>query len=257
MTFEEIKSKIQSARTADFGTVFNQSLELFKKTWTQGLIMMILMMVFIFALEFLIFFPISILVAGSSLLKTSDFDNFSILMIVVFVIGFFAVITLMISVVIGLTGGLYIIYKKADHNENYSSSDFFTLLKREYLGKTIRLGLVQIGITIGFAMMCYFPLFYAMIPISYLVVIYAYNPNLSVREIVKLSFAIGNKNWGTTFLLRMVTGMVAMLGIFLCGIGLLATFAIVLIPEYFIYKQTVGFKDNNEIDAIGLPDDVV
>ena len=64
-------------------------------------------------------------------------------------------------------------------------------------------------------------------------------------EIVKASFQLGNKNWLVIFGLIIVMGIVAELGIILCGIGLLFTAMLSKIPLYFIYKDGVGFKEHN------------
>ena len=37
MLFSELQSRINNAKALDFGTIFNQSIELFKKVWVQGL----------------------------------------------------------------------------------------------------------------------------------------------------------------------------------------------------------------------------
>lgn len=256
MTFQEIKNKIENSYSVDFGTIFNQSIELFKKTWVQGLIMTLLMMVSVFALEMLIIVPFSLFAVGSSFVDVEAMKGLSVFVIFLLIIAVLIFVSMIMTITVGLMGGLYIIYKKADHNEMYSTNDFFTLLRKDKIVKTFKIAVMQFLVSILFVMMCYFPIFYAMIPISYFVVIYAYNHELSAREVVKLSFAIGNKNWVQTFLLRLVTGIVAMFGIILCGVGLLVTFALVLIPQYFVYKQVVGFEDNNEMNSIGSTEEI-
>jgi hypothetical protein len=256
MNFQQIKNKIQVSKSVDFGTIFNLSIELFKKTWAQGLIMMVFLMISVFVIELLFVLPITFFAAVPNFVDNSVFNKLSVLAIFLLVLFFFFIATMMIAVSNALIGGLYIIYKKADHNEPFSTNDFFMLLAKDKIGKTILIGLAQFLVILVFYMMCCLPIIYAAVPVSYIIVIYAFNQELSVTEIVKLAFVIGNKNWVETFLLRLVTSFVAMLGIFLCGIGLLVTFAIVLIPLYFVYKQVVGFDDNNEIDEIGLSDEV-
>ena len=41
----EMKRRIEDAKALDFGTIFNQSIELFKKVWVQGLVVLLLNMV--------------------------------------------------------------------------------------------------------------------------------------------------------------------------------------------------------------------
>ena len=60
--------------------------------------------------------------------------------------------------------------------------------------------------------------------------------------------------WGLpllTFGLIFITGIIAMLGILACGIGVLFTLPLVYLPVYFIYRDVVGFDDFEELDQIG------
>ena len=41
----------------------------------------------------------------------------------------------------------------------------------------------------------------------FLLPVFAYNPDLSISEIVKVSFALGNKKWGITFLTLVLNGI--------------------------------------------------
>ena len=45
MNTVEMKRRIDNAKSLDFGTIFNQSIELFKKVWVQGLVVFLLNMV--------------------------------------------------------------------------------------------------------------------------------------------------------------------------------------------------------------------
>ena len=89
------------------------------------------------------------------------------------------------------------------------------------------------------------------VPLSFFSVVFANNPELTETEIVKLSFNLGNKKWFITFGLMIVTGILGMLGIIACGIGVLFTISIVYLPVYFIYRDVVGFEDDDEIQHIG------
>lgn len=102
---------------------------------------------------------------------------------------------------------------------------------------------------------CILPVIYLSIPLSYIAVIYVFNQELSVREIIKLAFELGNKNWFVTFGLTIVLTILAYIGaIVTCGIGFMFTFSIILIPHYLIYKHAIGFEEINEIDSIGTLD---
>src|SRR5690606_7675690 len=49
--------KIENSKTLDFGDIFNNSIELFKKVWVQGLIMMLLMMVILIPFYLVMYLP--------------------------------------------------------------------------------------------------------------------------------------------------------------------------------------------------------
>src|SRR5690606_40416321 len=50
--------KIENSKTLDFGDIFNNSIELFKKVWVQGLIMILLMMVILIPLYLIMYLPL-------------------------------------------------------------------------------------------------------------------------------------------------------------------------------------------------------
>ncbi len=57
MTAQELQSRIQQAKALDFGDIFNKSIELFKKVWVQGLVMLLLTMVIMLPLYFIMYLP--------------------------------------------------------------------------------------------------------------------------------------------------------------------------------------------------------
>ena len=58
MTVTEIQHRIQNAKDLDFGTVFNQSIELFKKVWVQGLVTLLLNMVLAIPIIMIVYIPL-------------------------------------------------------------------------------------------------------------------------------------------------------------------------------------------------------
>ena len=59
---------------------------------------------------------------------------------------------------------------------------------------------------------------------------------------------MGNKKWFITFGITLIAGLIAqMVGMLLCGIGVFVTYSFTMIPLYFIYKEVIGF-DENEIE---------
>ncbi len=84
-------------------------------------------------------------------------------------------------------------------------------------------------------------------------VIFAFNPELSTSEIVKAGFKLGNKKWLLTFGLIIISGLIAeIIGLLMCCVGILVTASFAYLPAYFIYKESVGFDENNDNEAYGM-----
>lgn len=84
-------------------------------------------------------------------------------------------------------------------------------------------------------------------------VIFAFNPELSTSEIVKAGFKLGNKKWLLTFGLIIISGLIAeIIGLLMCCVGIFVTASFAYLPAYFIYKESVGFDENNDNEAYGM-----
>lgn len=256
-----LSEKINQNKALDFGNILSRSIELFKKVWTQGMLLILLSIAIIIPLYLLIYIPIVFfgIMSPAALNPESINENEAIamgigLIIITCILGLAIVFCFMV-VIFGLQTAFYRICKIKDLNEA-KGDDFFYFLKKGRLKKTISLSLYSFGIYLLATLLCYLPVFYVMVPMSFVSVIHAFNHNLSTSEIINLSFKIGNKYWFITFGLMLVSGLMAELGLFLCVIGIIATAAFAMIPQYFIYKDTIGFQGNNdEIEKIGLIED--
>jgi len=186
---------------------------------------------------------------NSNLDVYSDFfAGMSIIYILFVVVGIFV----LGAVSVALNAAFFRIMKMLDHGEAVATGDFWYFLKGKYLSKTFMLMIITVLISIPSALLCYIPLLYVMVPMSFFAVIFAFNPELSVGDIVKLSFNLGTKKWLLAFGLIMISSLLAeIVGFLLCGIGLLFTAAFVYHPVYIIYKEVMGFDDEGEINQIG------
>src|SRR5690606_2459382 len=118
-----------------------------------------------------------------------------------------------------------------------ASDDYFHFFKKHYIVKILKLSLASVGISILAAMLCGLPLIYVIVPISFFSIMFAFNPELSVTDIVKASFALGNKKWLLAFGLTIVASLLAeIIGLLMCCIGIFVTMSFVHLPKYFIYK---------------------
>jgi uncharacterized membrane protein len=91
-----------------------------------------------------------------------------------------------------------------------------------------------------------------MVPVSFFSIMFAFNPELSATEIIKASFALGNKKWFLAFGLTIVASFIAeIIGFMMCLVGIFVTASFIYLPAYHIYKEVIGFEDTNEIYQIG------
>ncbi|WP_142785335.1 hypothetical protein [Changchengzhania lutea] len=256
-TINRLLEKIESAKDLDFGTILNECIELFKKTWLQGFLLQVFTVIVMLPLIIVVYIPfVGLIIAQqeSGYGNTEAFDNFfagmSVLYILLVIVGVFV----LGSISLALHAGFYRIMKKVDFNEDVTTNDFFYFIKGQYLSKALLLLLVTILISIPAVLLCYVPVLYVMVPFSYFTVIFAFNPELSVGEIVKAGFKIGNKKWLISFGLIILTSLMAQIvGFLLCGIGMLLTAAFVYHPTYLIYKHVVGFKENSNDYIVEAP----
>ncbi|WP_458629011.1 hypothetical protein [Winogradskyella sp. PC D3.3] len=254
MNTTEIQHRIQNAKVLDFGTIFNLSIELFKKVWVQGLVTLILNIVLAIPVFLIMYIPMLLLGLSSVFLDPSPYDPYdsysepdlSIIMVFFMVVIYLFMIVAMSTIGLGLKAAFYRICKFKDLEE-LGREDYFYFFKKPYLGKTIKIGLAFTGISVLAAFLCFLPLLYVIVPLSFMVIGYAFNPDLSVSEIVKLAFELGNKKWLISFGLMLVSGFLAMIvGFLMCGLGIYVTSSFGYLPSYFIYKEVVGFDEESD-----------
>lgn len=246
-----LTEKINNAKELDFGTIFSDSIELFKKVWVQGLVIMLLTMAFMLPFYLIMYVPlIAMGVMDPESFANGGEPNIAIMLPFYGLMIVFAFFASIISV--GLKAAFFRICKHKDFNES-KSDDYLYFFKRPYLGKTIRVGAASFLILMIGYLLCFLPVLYAMVPVAIINVIYAFNPDMSVAEIVNAGFKLGNKKWLITFGLIIVAGFLAgIVGMLMCFIGTFVTSAFAYIPLYKIYKESIGFNETNEIDEIGL-----
>ncbi|HMQ45391.1 MAG: hypothetical protein KDC97_01980 [Confluentibacter sp.] len=240
-TINSLLEKIERAPALDFGTIFNQSIELFKKVWVQGLVVVLLTMLLMLPLYFIIYIP---MIAMGFLNPETMQDHSDFNPIIMIPFGILALVFTLIAIVIGfgMKASFFRICKLKDLEE-MGNDDYFFYLKRPYLGKTISLSLATFGISVLAMLLCVFPIIYVMVPITLMNVVYAFNPELSTSEMIKASFKLGNKKWLLTFGLVVISGFLSgIVGFLMCCIGIYVTMSFAYIPVYFIYKESIGFN---------------
>ncbi len=268
-TFETLLSKIDTADHLDFGTILSTSLELFKKVWVQGLILMAVL--FGTMIPFMVFVYLPMFQEAMTQVRTEALDPNQVgnslgamtAKIQYITLGFVLVYTFLST---ALVAGFYRIVKKIDHEETYAFSDFFYFFRGRTLDKLCAIAafslllallnlvfekflpgfsasLLKMGITFIFSV--YSSLF---------VLFLAFNTDLEVSDIFVLSFKLGSRKWALLFGLLVVGGILGMLGIIACGVGVLFTFSLFYLPFYTTYKTLFGFDTRTDIDRIGADD---
>lgn len=249
-TVNSLLEKIETAIPLDFGDIFNKSIELFKKVWLQGFVMLLLSMVLMIPFYIIMYLPI----IAMGILNPETFNNNAgpeLVFLIPFSLFILAFAFFALVIGFGLKSSFYRICKTKDFSETVAD-DYFYFFKKHYLGKTIKLAAATFGITLLAAFLCVFPIFYVMVPIAFINVIYAFNPELSVSEIINIGFKFGHKKWLLTFGLIIVSALLAeVIGLIMCCIGILVTISFAYIPIYFVYKESVGFNENDVIQEIG------
>ncbi|WP_100615190.1 hypothetical protein [Confluentibacter citreus] len=250
-------TKIDHAKALDFGTIFNQSIDLFKKTWVQGLVALLLSVVLIIPFYIIAYIPLIALgvLSPEFFNGNGDFteiEGLGVFALIVSGILFLFMIIGVLVITIGLKAAYFRIVKSKDLELN-QSDDYFFFLKKRYLKKTITLSFILMGISFLALLLCVLPIFYAMIPMAYMIVIYAFNPELSTSDIVKIGFKLGNKKWLITFVLVIVAWFISsIVGFLMCFIGIYVTQQFINLPFYQVYKECIGFSETHIIDEIGI-----
>ena len=245
MNLTTLQQKIEKAPDLDFGDIFNNSIELFKKVWVQGFLVILLSALLIVPLIFVLYLPM----VSIGLINPEFFENNAEPSgwLIIPMIGFYVVFLIFVSVVgFLMRAAFYRICKNKDL-EIPDAEDYFYYFKKDYLGKAVLLGLMTAGISIVALLLCGLPMIYAAIPINFIPLFFAFNPDLSAKELLKASFKLGTKKWLLIFGLTIVAGFAAqVVGMFLCFVGIFVTASFSLIPQYMVYKKTIGFDEAEE-----------
>lgn len=249
-TIKSLHDKINEAKDLDFGTIFSESIELFKKVWLQGLIITLLSFLMVVPFYVILYLPfIAMGVLNPDGLENGGQFNFAVF-IPFYIIGFIVVCFAMI-ISFGLKAAFFRIIKTKDLN-NLNGDDYFFFFKKPYLGRTCKLAVISLGLLILAYVVCVFPIIYMMVPVTIINVIYAFNPDIKSSGIINASFKLGNKKWLLLFGLIIISSMLAaIVGILFCGFGVVVTTAFAYIPVYLVYKKSIGFNQISEIEQIG------
>ncbi|GAA4298142.1 hypothetical protein [Aestuariibaculum suncheonense] len=247
-TITTLSEKIAQAKDLDFGDIIDKMINLFKKVWLKGSLVVILITVFAIVLA-LVFQAIGL---GSNTMFFNEgfvIDDF-VKVYYVNLVYSLPQSMLVSTITIGLLAGFYRICEQ-ELSGSTQNNDFFYFLSKEYFSKVFMLGILFTAIAFLAQALLFVPYIFAFIPLSYFSVVFANNPHLNEYDIVKASFAIGTKKWLISFGVMFVAGVLGCLGFIGCGIGVIFTISIVYLPAFLIYRESIGVVAHSEIDQIG------
>jgi len=145
-----------------------------------------------------------------------------------------------------LTFGFFRVIRQMDIGEDFKTLDFFYFFNTERIKKALLVVLANVAVVILALLLCVFPVFYVVIPLMFVTPIFVYNPELSISEVLKSSFALGHKKWGITFLISLLNIIALYVLILLtCGLGSLFFGCFLQMPIYVLYKKIISF-DNSQ-----------
>ena len=244
MNLENLTQHIKSKPDLEFGTIFSRSIDLFKKVWLQGFIVLLLTIVVILPFYIVLYIPmIALGITDPEALQQNELPPMAaIAMAILFPVFTIGVTTFALA----LNAAFLKMCREKDLGKE-SSDDYFYFFKEGRLGKVFILALYTFGLSILGAMACGVGMFYVMVPVSLIPAFLAFSNELSPLEMVKASFTLGNKNWLVVFGLVFVSAFVAQLGLVLCCVGVLFTAMLAKVPTYYMYKDGVGFNEVEEI----------
>lgn len=239
-------NRIENAKTVEFGGILSKSFELFKKVWVEGFIHFLISLIVV--IPFLLVIYIPLLPMYADMLQNAGDPyyqpeiDFAPLQMIGWVLLVFLLSIVLQVVSLAISAHFMRVLKKHDTGTPVTPGGYFDDLRENFL-KLFTLSLATFGIALLATLLCYFPIFYVIVPLQLIIPIFAFNKDLTVSEIISAGFKLGNKYWLIVFGLILVGGLIAQLGIIACGIGVFFTAYFAHIPIYYFYKDSVGFED--------------
>lgn len=246
---KDIFQRIETAGKPSFSDILSKSFELFKKVWKEAFYHVLITIAILIPFLIIIYVPLLTMMGYSGVYNIYGYYEpfeLPIGLLIVYAIIFFALIFIIQGLSLGIIAHFFKVCKKEDSGSIKETGSYFVFLKGKNLKKVMVLSLATVGISLAALLLCYLPIFYVMVPLQLFVVIFAFNEDLSVSDIIKASFKMGNKYWLITFGLIFLSSLIAQIGIIFCFVGVLFTAFFVHIPIYYLYKDTVGFDDDTE-----------
>ncbi len=252
---QDIFQKIESAPSVDLGSILTRSFELVKKVWTEAILHALIPAILTIPLVIIIYIPLMPFYLQSfrrssyyyydDYYYNEPFLEYSPIFIILYFLFIFVLSFLAQTLSVGIAAHFYRALRKADLDSDEDIGGYFHFLKGKHLVRIFVLSLAVFGIALIATLLCFLPILYAMVPLQLVVVMYAFNEDMSIQDIIKACFKLGTKYWLILFVLILVSGVIGNLGIIICVIGVIVTAYFVHLPMYYFYKDTIGFEDSD------------
>ena len=125
---QTLLNKIQNSKSIDFGDLFNETLDVFKKVWVQGLLLQLFSLIIMLPFIIVFYVPYISLMIESSTNQSMDYTEFNETLFEGFglymVLAYLAIFVLSIASSL-LYLGFYKIVKDMDRGNPFVVSDFF------------------------------------------------------------------------------------------------------------------------------------
>lgn len=149
-----------------------------------------------------------------------------------------------------LAGGFMLVCREAEQSGYVSAGSLFKGFNTKYWSRLIVLALIYFVLSKVAAVFFIIPAIWLWAAAAIACPIVMFTDEGSWDSFVT-SIKLVNKNWFNVFLILLVASLFGLLGYLLFCIGRIFTYPYVLVTIYILYKNIVGFKDD-EIDEIGL-----
>lgn len=148
-----------------------------------------------------------------------------------------------------LAAGFILVCREMDQKGYAGISTLFSTFKPEYWGRLMVLAVVYFVVSKIATMFFILPGIYVWTA-ACIACPFVLFKNMNGVEAFTSSIKMVNKKWFDVFKLLFVASLIGVSGYLLCGIGRIATYPFVLVMVYMLYKNMVGF-DEDEISEIG------
>jgi hypothetical protein len=266
--FDKVNAIINRARKADFGQVFEQTIENYKKIVVQASIAILLMM-FVF-LGVMVGITVAFMVSSNIPTDAAAIEQ-AMAEVPPYVNALFNITWAILLT--PLTAGFMIMAHEAEKRQPVSFSMIFAYFRKPGLKHLLLSALLVALFTeaVGEGVMYLTSDPDALTPnpaVTLLLMVFNIAvgaltlfiiplivfEDLTAIQAIRASIGVARKSFFTIVLLLIVVGICAVLGIFAFCLGIIVTLPLIFSCRYILYRNMVGIDQAEDVDTIGLPE---